>query len=295
MELVRRINLMREMSREARGKGKKIALVPTMGALHDGHLSLVHRARDMADLVVVSVFVNPKQFGPHEDFGRYPRDLARDTDLCIQEGVDILFVPESDEMYPASFRTFIEVEGLSSVLEGASRPGHFRGVATVVLKLLNIVRPHLAVFGQKDAQQVQVLRRMIRDLNVDVEMIVQPTLRHEDGLAMSSRNAYLAPEDREAAAILHRTLEHGRDLIQRGEVKDHRQLEAEMRHFLEKEPRVALDYVMVVNPETLEPPATLEGDLLIPIAATIGTTRLIDNIQVRKIKVPSRPQTGGGL
>lgn len=295
MELVRRINLMREMSREARGTGKKIALVPTMGALHDGHLSLVHRARDMADLVVVSVFVNPLQFGPQEDLIRYPRDLARDTDLCIQEGVDLLFVPEAEEMYPPSFSTFVEVGGLSSVFEGASRPGHFRGVTTIVLKLLNIVRPHFSVFGQKDAQQVQVIRRMLRDLNLDTELLVQPTRRHEDGLAMSSRNLFLSADDRRAACVLFKALEHGRQLVQTNEARDLRHLEAGIRKVIDSEERVKLDYLAAVNPETLQPPAGLNEDLLILVAAWVGGTRLIDNIQVRVAKGPLRTPTGGGL
>ena len=281
MELVRRIHLMREISREARGRGKKIAFVPTMGALHEGHLTLVRRAREYGDLVVVSVFVNPQQFGPAEDFDRYPRDLTRDADLCLQEGVHYLFAPEAAEMYPAGFRTSVDVVGLSGVLEGASRPGHFRGVATVVLKLFNIVRPHFAFFGQKDAQQAIVLRRMMRDLNLDVELIVCPTVRHQDGLAMSSRNAHLGPEERVAALALHQALERGRQAIEEQGVRSAPEAEAAMRHALEASPLVRVDYAVAVGAEDLERRDALSGDTLLLVAGWVGATRLIDNFVVR--------------
>lgn len=281
MELVRRIHLMREISRQARARGKRIAFVPTMGALHDGHLSLVRRAREMGDIVVLSVFVNPRQFGPGEDFARYPRDLARDADLCMQEGVNYLFAPETDEMYPPTFRTLVEVEGLSEVLEGASRPGHFRGVATVVLKLFNIVRPHFAFFGQKDAQQALLLRRMVRDLNLDVELVVAPTVRHDDGLAMSSRNAYLAPNEREAATVVYRSLEVARALVEDEGVRDTAEVESALRKVLQAQPLTRVDSIAVVGAEDLQRHDTIEGETLVALAVYIGATRLIDNIIVR--------------
>ncbi len=285
MEVIRRVSLMREISREKRGRGKKIALVPTMGALHDGHLSLVRRARDLADIVVVSIFVNPSQFGPREDYDRYPRDLARDADLCIAEGVDYVFAPGAEDMYPRGYRTWVEVEGLSSVLEGASRPGHFRGVCTVVLKLLNIVRPHFALFGQKDAQQAIIVRRMVRDLNVDVELVVCETVRQADGLALSSRNAYLSPADRAAATVLVRALERARVLVEEEGETDAARVEREVREVLGREPRVRVDYVALVEEEDLRPVERIDGPVLVALAAWLGDTRLIDNVVVRP---PSR-------
>ncbi len=282
---------MQEIARQARGTGKKIAFVPTMGALHDGHLSLVRRARELGDLVVVSVFVNPRQFAPEEDYTRYPRDLARDTDLCIQEGVDHLFVPEAEEMYPSGYRTFVEVEGLSSILEGLSRPAHFRGVTTVVLKLLNIVKPHFAFFGQKDAQQSIIVRRMAKDLNLDVEIVVAPIVRHEDGLALSSRNAYLGPAERAAATVLSRALAKARGMVEREGVRDARAIEAALHSVLEEEPRARVDYVAVVDASTLEEVDQLSGDTLIPLAVHIGGTRLIDNVIVRP---PAASRTPAG-
>ena len=291
MELVRRTTAMRELSREARAKGKKVAFVPTMGALHDGHLSLVRRARELGDLVVVSVFVNPKQFGPSEDLAKYPRDLTRDTDLCIQEGVDLLFAPEPADMYPAGFRTHVEVDGLSNVLEGASRPGHFRGVCTVVLKLTNIVRPHFAFFGQKDAQQALVIRRMGRDLNLDGELVICPTVRHEDGLALSSRNAYLDADEREAATVLYRALERARSVLENEGNRDPWLLEQEARAVIEREPRARLDYLSVVDAESLEPRPRVEGPVLIAGAIWVGATRLIDNVMARPLS-PAELATG---
>ncbi len=285
MEVIRRVSLMREISREKRGRGKKIALVPTMGALHDGHLSLVRRARDLADIVVVSIFVNPSQFGPREDYDRYPRDLARDADLCIAEGVDYVFAPGAEDMYPRGYRTWVEVEGLSSVLEGASRPGHFRGVCTVVLKLLNIVRPHFALFGQKDAQQAIIVRRMVCDLNVDVELVVCETVRQADGLALSSRNAYLSPADRAAATVLVRALERARVLVEEEGETDAARVEREVREVLGREPRVRVDYVALVEEEDLRPVERIDGPVLVALAAWLGDTRLIDNVVVRP---PSR-------
>lgn len=289
MDLLRRTTMMRELSRETRAKGRKIAFVPTMGALHDGHLSLVRRAREMGDLVVVSVFVNPKQFGPTEDFALYPRDLTRDADLCLQEGVDVLFAPEVNDLYPEGFRSAVEVEGLSAVLEGASRPGHFRGVCTVVLKLFNIVRPHFTFLGQKDAQQTLVVQRMVRDLNVDTELIICPTMRHEDGLALSSRNAYLTADQRRAATVLHRALERGRAAIEEEGVRDTERVVETMRRLLDAEPLARVDYVTVVDTQSLEPRPTIDGPVLIPLAVWIGETRLIDNIVARPAHAEGRP------
>jgi pantoate--beta-alanine ligase len=282
---------MQEMARQARGTGKKIAFVPTMGALHDGHLSLVRRARELGDVVVVSIFVNPKQFGPAEDFSRYPRDLARDADLCIQEGVDHLFAPEPEEMYPPGYRTFVDMEGLTTVLEGASRPGHFRGVLTVVLKLQQIVKPHFAFFGQKDAQQALVVRRMAKDLNLDTEIVVAPTVRHEDGLALSSRNAFLGPAERAAATVLSRALARARQMVEREDVRSARAIEAALHEVLASEPRATVDYVAVVDAESLERREEISGETLIPLAVTIGSTRLIDNAIVRPPALP-RPPAG---
>jgi len=281
MELVRRVHMMREISREARGKGKKIAFVPTMGALHEGHLSLVRRARELGDIVVLSVFVNPKQFGPNEDYAKYPRDLARDADLCLREGVDYVFAPEPEDMYPPSYRTYVEVEGLSTTLEGAARPGHFRGVATVVLKLFNIVRPHFAFFGQKDAQQALLLRRMAKDLCLDVELVVCPIVRHDDGLAMSSRNSYLSPEERVAALALHRALEKAREMVEERGERRAAEIESIVRRTIESEPPARLDYVAVVSTDDLERKDVVDGETLVALAAFVGPTRLIDNVIVK--------------
>jgi pantoate--beta-alanine ligase len=268
---------MSEIAREARSRGKKLALVPTMGALHDGHLALVRRGRELADVLVVSVFVNPTQFGPAEDFERYPRDLAADADLCIQEGVDYMFAPAAEAVYPHGFRTFVDVEGLSDVLEGASRPGHFRGVCTVVLKLFNICRPHFALFGQKDGQQASVLRKMTRDLNIDIDIVVCPTVREEDGLALSSRNVYLSASEREAAASLHRALRRGREAIAGDAVVSASEIEQTIREELAAERRVKIDYVAVVDFETLAPLETIDSTAMLAVAAWVGETRLIDN------------------
>lgn len=288
MEVVRRVHLMREISREARSRGQKVCLVPTMGALHEGHLALIRKARQLGDLVVVSIFVNPRQFGPAEDYDTYPRDLARDADLCIEEGVDFLFCPETKDMYPEGFRTAVEVEGLSAVFEGASRPGFFRGVCTVVLKLFEIVAPHFAIFGQKDAQQALIVRRMITDLNLGVELVIEPTVRAADGLALSSRNAYLDGEQRQAATALYRALETARAMVEEGGGSGER-IEAEMRQILEAEPLVRVDYVAAVDPDNLERLDAVEDRVLLLVAAWVGQTRLIDNMLL-----PEVPGAAGG-
>jgi pantoate--beta-alanine ligase len=269
------------LSREARARGDRIGFVPTMGALHEGHLSLIRRARQVSSRVVVSVFVNPAQFAPGEDFERYPRDLPRDADLARMAGADLLYAPERTEVYPPGFGTSVTVDKLDSVLEGASRPGHFRGVATVVAKLLNRVSPHVAFFGQKDAQQAILIRRMVRDLELEVEIEVCPTVREEDGLALSSRNVYLTPEERRAAPALYRALKRAESAIVSEAKRDPEQVLTLIREAVATEPLVSLEYAAVVSSETLEPLQSIRGGVLIPLAARVGKTRLIDNIIVR--------------
>jgi pantoate--beta-alanine ligase len=276
VEIQRRVNAMREISRQARARGLKVGLVPTMGALHEGHQSLIRGIKEMVDVVVVSVFVNPTQFGPGEDLERYPRDLTRDADRCIACGVDYLFAPENDEMYPAGPRTHVEVEELSSRLEGESRAGHFRGVTTVVLKLFEVVRPSVAAFGKKDAQQAAIVRRMAKDLLLDVEMLVLPTVRDEDGLALSSRNQLLSPEQRVAARVIPSALDTAEDLVKEGEHRADVLVRA-VRGVLEAERLVQVDYVELVDPETLEPMTALGHRGLLLIAVNLGECRLIDN------------------
>jgi len=253
--------------------------VPTMGYLHEGHLSLVRRARAENDRVAVSVFVNPTQFGPHEDYARYPRDLERDLRLLEPLGVDLVFVPSVEEMYPPGFQTWVIVEEVSRPLEGASRPGHFRGVATVVAKLFNILRPDRAYFGQKDAQQTVVIRRMVQDLNIPVEIVICPTVREPDGLAMSSRNTYLNPEERRAATVLFRALQAAKARYEAGE-RDAERLREAMREVIRAEPLARIDYVSVAHPETLQELERVEGPALLSLAVYIGTTRLIDNLML---------------
>lgn len=260
-----------------RGTPGTWGFVPTMGYLHEGHLSLIRRARVENDHVAVSIFVNPTQFGPHEDYNRYPRDLERDLRLLEPLQVDLVFVPSVEEMYPPGFQTWVIVEELSRPLEGASRPGHFRGVATVVAKLFNIVQPDRAYFGQKDAQQAVVIRRMVRDLNFPVEIVVCPTVREPDGLALSSRNTYLNPQERQAATVLFRALQAAKARYEAGE-RDGERLREAMREVLRGEPLARVDYVSVADPETLEELSRVEGPALLSLAVYIGNTRLIDNL-----------------
>lgn len=275
MRVVRTLADMRQARAALPGS---VGLVPTMGYLHDGHLSLVRRARSECDHVVVSIFVNPAQFGPHEDYQRYPRDEARDLALLEGEAVDLVFMPSAEEMYPPGFCTWVEVRGpLAEVLEGASRPGHFRGVATVVLKLFNLVQPHRAYFGEKDAQQLRVVRRMVADLDVPVEIVACPTVREPDGLAMSSRNVYLSKEQRGQALALPRCLELARRLIVDEGVRDAAAVRARLTEFLRCSPGVELDYVSLSHPETLEEVERIEGPVLVLLAARVGPARLIDN------------------
>ena len=277
MKLVTTISELRALLAEARHAGQTIGLVPTMGALHEGHLSLARAAKAQTDFVVVSLFVNPLQFGPKEDLGKYPRDLVRDRQLLEKEGADILFAPTVEEMYPAGAVTYVTVESLSQRMDGVSRPGHFRGVTTVVAKLFHIVEPNRAYFGQKDSAQHAILRRMVRDLNFPVQIVVCPIVREPDGLALSSRNAYLNALERQQALILSRTLRHMQELFANGE-HDAAKLIASGQSMLATEPGARLDYLAIVDPDTLEPVEQITRPMLVGIAAWVGTTRLIDNI-----------------
>jgi pantoate--beta-alanine ligase len=250
-----------------------------MGALHEGHLSLVRAAKTACDAVVATIFVNPTQFAPGEDFAKYPRRFETDCALLEAEGVDVLFAPDAAEMYPAGASTVVEVENISDRLDGQSRPGHFRGVATVVAKLFNIIQPNHAFFGQKDAAQVAVLRRMVRDLNFNLELVVCPTVREPDGLAMSSRNHYLSAEERQRALVLSRALRHIEARIAAGVVDSARLIDAGLA-VLAEEPEIRLDYLRIVDPETLEDVADVSAGTLVTVAAVVGPARLIDNVLV---------------
>jgi pantoate--beta-alanine ligase len=280
MKVVASIAEMKALARGWRRDGKRIGLVPTMGYLHEGHLSLVRDSKRRTEVTVVSIFVNPTQFGPNEDFLKYPRDLAKDTAYLEGGGVDCLFHPAAAEVYPSGYRTYVEVQGLQDKLCGRSRPGHFRGVATVVLKLLDIVAPDRAFFGAKDAQQVLIIRRMARDLDLDAEIVTCPIVREPDGLALSSRNAYLDPEERAAARVLSTSLRWAEKAVAAGE-RDAGRLLAGIRSIIEAEPRARIDYAEAVDPETLEPVGGLRGEVLIALAVFIGSTRLIDNARLR--------------
>ena len=277
MQITRTVAETRTALRDSRSEGRVIGLVPTMGALHAGHVSLVRAARSQCDRVAVSIFVNPTQFGPNEDFAKYPRTWEADCALIEREGVDLLFAPSPEEMYPKGASTFIEVAGVSDRLDGASRPGHFRGVATVVAKLFQIVDPDKAYFGQKDAAQVAVLRRMVRDLNFSTGLVVCPTVREPDGLALSSRNRYLSSEERKQALVLSRALWRVEEQATRG-ITNPAQLVRSALTALAEEPKIRIDYCKVVDPETLEDVADLSAGALVALAAFVGTTRLIDNV-----------------
>lgn len=267
------------VSKEAHRAGKRVGFVPTMGALHEGHLSLVRTARAHADVVIVSVFVNPTQFGPAEDFSKYPRDPERDAAMLAGEKTDYIFLPSTEEMYPAGAESWVTVAGLSEKLDGRSRPGHFRGVTTVVAKLFNIVQPDFAFFGQKDAAQVAVITRMVRDLNFDVRIVVCPIVREADGLAMSSRNAYLSTEQRKQALVLYRSLMRVQNLVDQGESSAAR-LRGAGTQVMAEEPAVKLDYFEIVDRETLDPVSNISAGALVAVAAYVGSTRLIDNLVV---------------
>lgn len=279
MRIVRSVAEMKAVSREHRARGEQIGLVPTMGFLHEGHLSLVRECRAKSDVTVVSIFVNPAQFGPKEDLGSYPRDLEGDAGRLEKEGVDYVFHPEPSDMYPEGYRTYVAVEELEERLCGRSRPGHFRGVCTVVLKLFNIVRPDVAFFGWKDAQQVIILKKMAADLDLDVRIEALPLVRDADGLALSSRNSYLSTEERKAALVLSRSLAEARRMVEAGE-RDANVILGGIRKAVAGEPLARLDYVELVDLANLRPLARLDGEALLAMAVFIGRTRLIDNVRL---------------
>jgi len=274
MKVISTVAEFKETRRNIRGT---IGFVPTMGYLHEGHLFLAQRAKAENDVSVVSIFVNPTQFGPKEDFARYPRDPERDCAMLQKEKTDLVFMPPVAEIYPAGASTWVDVENVTKTLEGAARPGHFRGVATVVAKLFNIVEPTKAYFGQKDAQQVVVIQKMVTDLNMSLEVVVVPTQREPDGLAMSSRNIYLNPQERQAAVVLWRSMNLAQGLWQKGE-RDAEKIRHEMVALIKKEPLARIDYVSIADPKTLDELSQIEGSALVSMAVYVGKTRLIDNL-----------------
>jgi len=276
MDVITSVHQMKRHSAQARAQNKRIAFVPTMGFLHEGHLSLMREGKKRGDILIVSIFVNPTQFGPSEDFERYPRDFGRDSRMAESVGVDVLFAPEAREMYPPDHQSFIRVTKVTRGLCGKSRPTHFQGVATVVAMLFHIVMPHVAIFGEKDFQQWVTIHQMVRDLHMDTEVVGMPIIREVDGLAMSSRNTYLSPDERKAALSLHRSLERAREWVSRGE-RSALVLAKEVSEVIQSEPLVRLDYVEVCDAQTLEPVERIEGDTVIALAAYIGKVRLIDN------------------
>lgn len=289
MRIIKTIKEMKSLSTVCKSDGKSIGFVPTMGALHEGHLSLVRKSVEDNDITVVSIFVNPTQFGPSEDFYQYPRDLESDKEKLSYYDPDCIFVPQNAEMYPDGFSTSITIGDMGKILCGVSRPGHFNGVATVVLKLFNIVFPDRAYFGQKDYQQTVLIKKLVRDLNLPVNIIVCPVIREEDGLAMSSRNAYLSREERKAARIIYKALQHAEQLVSSEGINDDATLKSEMKKLIKSEPLAKIEYIEIVNPRDL---TALKGAIqsaVICIAVRIGHTRLIDNIMVE------REQTQGAL
>lgn len=279
MRVIESVAEMKSACRGGTRAAKTLGLVPTMGALHEGHLSLVRASREQCDVTAVSIFVNPLQFGPTEDLDKYPRTLERDSGLLRELNVDLLFVPTVAQMYPPGAKTYVDVSDLSSKLDGGSRPGHFRGVATIVCKLFEIVRPDRAFFGQKDAAQVALLRKMVRDLDMDVEMVICPIVRETDGLAMSSRNAYLNPEQRKQALVLSRSLQSVSSAIDSGETNAAKLIEVGSR-VIDSEPAAKLDYFVIVDRDTLEPVEQASRGMLVAVAAWVGSTRLIDNFVI---------------
>ena len=279
VEIIRTVSWMKEFAREQRDENRIVGLVPTMGALHPGHLSLIKQAREQCSSLVASIFVNPTQFGPSEDFAKYPRTLSSDTEKLENAGVQCLFLPEAKDIYPPNYSTYVNVEGLSERLEGRSRPGHFRGVSTVVMKLLQIVQPQFAYFGRKDAQQAAIISRMAEDLNLDTEIVVCPIEREPDGLAMSSRNVYLNASDRQFATVLHRTLQAAQLLLQKG-TTEVSSLQVAMHRILRDESVAKLDYAEIVDAQTFEPLTHINRKAYVLIAAKFGETRLLDNMLV---------------
>jgi len=282
MRIISKVKEMQKVADELRKEGKIIGVVPTMGYLHEGHLSLIRLAKEKSDVVITTIFVNPLQFAPNEDYDRYPRDFERDVKLAQSAGCDIIFHPSVEEMYPQNFLTYVEVDKLTKVLEGEFRPTHFRGVTTVVAKLFNITKPHIAVFGQKDAQQALIIKQMVRDLNFDIEIVVAPIVREPDGLAMSSRNVYLSDSERKDATVLYESLKLAEKLIENGE-RNSKNIILKMEELIKSKPTAKIDYIAIVEPETLEKVETLsEGkEYLIALAVRIGSTRLIDNTIVK--------------
>jgi pantoate--beta-alanine ligase len=276
MKIIRTIGEMQEASDALRAEGKRIGFVPTMGYLHEGHLMLARKAKEIADVAVASIFVNPIQFRPNEDLNRYPRDFERDRMLLEQEKTDIIFFPEAAEMYPEGYSTYVEVRGLGNHLCGLSREGHFVGVATVVAKLFNAVKPHVAIFGQKDYQQLKIIQRMVRDLNLDLKVVGLPTVREEGGLAMSSRNSYLSTAEREKALLIHASMNRARDMVAEGE-KNAAVLKDEVRRILGTKEGMDIEYIDVCDTETLEDVEEIDCSALLAVALRVGKTRLIDN------------------
>jgi len=277
MKIITSLAEIQTYCRSARADGASIGLVPTMGFLHEGHLSLMRRARAENDVLVISIFVNPTQFGQGEDYKEYPRDLQRDSEMAESVGVDVIFTPTPEDMYPTEYATFVNVERITEKMCGASRPGHFRGVTTVVAKLFNLIHPNKAYFGQKDAQQSVVIKRMVADLNFDIKIVVMPTVREEDGVAMSSRNRYLSPAGRQAALVLSRSLRTAKELIESGQ-RDTAEILREMREVIEAQTLAKIDYIAIVDADTLDDIDIVRGKTLIALAVFIGKTRLIDNM-----------------
>ncbi|MBC8198571.1 MAG: pantoate--beta-alanine ligase [Desulfobacterales bacterium] len=277
MKVIIRVTEMREHSKRMRGLGKTIAFVPTMGALHEAHLALIKEGRKLGDDLVVSIFANPSQFSPEEDFESYPRNFDKDLKLLQKKGVDVIFSPNEDELYQDGFQTYVELENLPNHLCGISRPIFFRGVATVVTKLFNIVRPHIAIFGGKDYQQLAVIRRMVRDLNFDIKIVGFPTVREPDGLAMSSRNSYLTPEQRINAVCLYKSLKQSQELVESG-IKDAKRIIDAAYALIKSHPETAIDYIAICDPETLADMETIDRPALMALAVNVGKTRLIDNM-----------------
>jgi len=281
MKVIKKIKKMQRVILELCKKGKSIGFVPTMGALHEGHLSLIRRAARENDIVIVSIFVNPTQFSPHEDFHKYPRNLKKDTGLCKKIGVDYVFAPAIEEMYPEGYATYVNVEGyLTETLEGEFRPGHFRGVATIVAKLFNIIQPHRAYFGEKDFQQLLVVKKMVKDLNLPVKIIACPTVREPDGLAMSSRNVFLNSEERKEALVLSSSLKRARHAVLNHGFADAKKLSESIRCAIQASPGIKLDYIAICNARTLIPVRKVKKGCIILVAARAGKTRLIDNIKI---------------
>ena len=281
MELIATVKEMQQRSEQLRQEKKTIAFVPTMGYLHEGHLALMREGKERGDTLIISIFVNPTQFGPEDDYERYPRDMERDLKLAQKVGVDIVFTPSAQEMYPEGFQTSVEVERVTQNLCGISRPNHFRGVTTVVAKLFNIVKPHLAIFGQKDYQQLVTIKQMVEDLNMDTEVIGIPTVRERDGLAMSSRNAYLSPQKRKDATGVYRALRKGEELFRQGE-GDTAAILTAVRGIIEEAEPAKIDYVKICDAHTLEDIEAITGEAIIAVAVQIGKTRLIDNLILKE-------------